>query len=138
MEFLTILICFALSCHLFGMTLADHKCKAVSNVDKMADKEMFLAMTGALKSNAEQMTDALKDLAISSIDEWLQSIGLQVYASKIKDYGCDSLRALDDASEQDMKDMTQDPEIGMKKLHRIFFMKAWNQRAASKDFSDPM
>ena len=59
MEFLTILICFALSCDLFGMTLADHKCKAVSNVDKMADKEMFLAMTDALKSNAGQLTNAL-------------------------------------------------------------------------------
>ena len=67
----------------------------------------------------------------SSIDKWLQSIGLEVYASKIKDYGCDSFRVLDDASEQDMENMTQDLEIGMKKLHRIFFMKAWNQRAAS-------
>jgi hypothetical protein len=60
MDFLTILIFFALSCHLSGMTLADHKCKAVSNVDKMANKEMFLAMTNALKFNAEQMTNALK------------------------------------------------------------------------------
>ena len=59
MDFLTIFICFALLCHLSGMTLADHKCKAVSNVDKMADKEMFLAMTDALKSNAGQMTNAL-------------------------------------------------------------------------------
>jgi len=42
------------------MNLADHVCKAVSNVDKMANKEMFLAMTNALKLNAEQMTDALK------------------------------------------------------------------------------
>ena len=60
MDFLAILIFFALSCHLSGMTLADHKCKAVSNVDKMANKEMFLAMTNALKFNAEQMTNALK------------------------------------------------------------------------------
>jgi len=74
---------------------------------------------------------------ISSIDEWLQSIGLEVYASRIKHYGCDSLRVLDAVSKQDMEDMTHDLDIGMKKLHRIWFMKAWNQRAASKDFSDP-
>ena len=92
-----------------------------------------IANGGDLSQQGSKKTDP----AISSIDEWLQSIGLQVYASKIKDYGCDSLRALDVTSEQDMKDMTQDLEIGMKKLHRINFMKAWNQRAASKDFSDP-
>lgn len=80
----------------------------------------------------------LASRAVSSIDEWLESIGLQAYASKIKDYGCDSLQALDDASEQDMKDMTQDPDIGMKKLHCALFMNAWYRRAASKDFSDLM
>ena len=74
---------------------------------------------------------------ISSIDEWLQSIRLEVYASKIKNYGCDSLRVLDAVSKQDMEDMTHDLDIGMKKLHRIWFMQAWTQRAASKDFSDP-
>jgi hypothetical protein len=37
-----------------------------------------------------------------------------------------------DASEEHMQEMTEDADVGMKKLHRSMFMKAWSRRAATR------
>ena len=76
--------------------------------------------------------DVSADPAVSSIDEWLQAISLHAYAPQIKNYGCDSLQFLDKASEEDMREMTEDADVGMKKLHRSMFLKAWRCRAATR------
>mmetsp|Transcript_42747 Transcript_42747/g.68631 ORF Transcript_42747/g.68631 Transcript_42747/m.68631 type:complete len:318 (+) Transcript_42747:261-1214(+) len=66
-----------------------------------------------------------------SIDDWLQQISLQAYVPTIKEYGYDSMYALDVASEENIKEMTEDPAVAMKKLHRVLIIKAWNIRAAA-------
>jgi uncharacterized membrane protein len=38
------------------------------------------------------------------------------------------MKTLDDADEEDVVAMTEDPTIGMKKPHRTLFMKAWKAR----------
>jgi hypothetical protein len=68
----------------------------------------------------------------SSIDEWLQAISLHAYAPQIKNYVCDSLQFLDKASEEDMREMTEDADVVMKKLYRSMFLKAWRRRAATR------
>ena len=59
---------------------------------------------------------------ISTIEEWLRSIALQDYAAAIKEYGYDSFQALDAASEEQILEMTQDPDVAMKKPHRHLFL----------------
>ena len=80
----------------------------------------------SIKEDKEELAP-LKEADPSSIDEWLQTISLHAYAPQIMNYGCDSLQFLDDASEQDMREMTEDAYVGMMKLHRSMFMKAWRQ-----------
>jgi hypothetical protein len=62
------------------------------------------------------------------IKEWLVSISLQGYTDAIIEYGYDSLIALDAASEQEIKDMTEDEAVEMKKPHRAAFMREWRNR----------
>jgi len=59
---------------------------------------------------------------ISTIEGWLGSIALQDYAAGIKEYGYDSFQALDAASEEQMTEMTQDPDVTMKQQHRHLFL----------------
>ena len=65
---------------------------------------------------------------ISTIEEWLRSIALQDYAAAIKEYGYDSFQALDAASEEQILEMTQDPDVAMKKPHRHLFLVEWKKR----------
>ena len=67
---------------------------------------------------------------ISTIEEWLMSISLQDYAAAIKEYGYDSFQALDAASEEQILEMTQDPDVAMKKPHRQLFLVQWKKRVA--------
>ena len=64
----------------------------------------------------------------SAIEEWLRSIALQDYAAAIKEYGYDSFQALDAASEEQILEMTQDPDVAMKKPHRHLFLVEWKKR----------
>jgi hypothetical protein len=52
---------------------------------------------------------------VRTIDDWLRSIALQDYAAAIKEYGYDALQALDAASEEQITEMTHDPDVAMKK-----------------------
>ena len=63
------------------------------------------------------------------IKEWLVSISLQGYTDAMIEYGYDSLIALDAASEQEIKDMTEDEAVAMKKPHRAVFMREWRNRS---------
>ena len=65
---------------------------------------------------------------ISTIEEWLRSNVLQDYAEAIKEYGYDSFQALDEASEEQITEMTQDPDVAMKKPHRHLFLREWKKR----------
>ena len=58
---------------------------------------------------------------VEAIDDWLRSIALQDYAAAIKEYGHDSFQALDAASKEQITEMTQDPDVAMKKPHRHLF-----------------
>jgi hypothetical protein len=66
--------------------------------------------------------------SVEAIDDWLRSIALQDYAAAIKEYGYDSFQALDAASEEQITEMTQDPDVGMKKPHRHLFLLEWKKR----------
>ncbi len=63
------------------------------------------------------------------IKEWLVSISLQGYTDAMIEYGYDSLIALDAASEQEIKDMTEDEVVAMKKPHLALFMRKWKNRS---------
>jgi hypothetical protein len=65
---------------------------------------------------------------VEAIDNWLRSIALQHYAAAIKEYGYDSLQALEAASEEQITEMTQDPDVAMKKPHRHLFLLEWKKR----------
>ena len=65
---------------------------------------------------------------ISTIEGWLGSIALQDYAAGIKEYCYDSFQALDAASEEQILEMTQDPDVAMKKPHRQLFLVQWKKR----------
>jgi hypothetical protein len=45
------------------------------------------------------------------------------------EYDYDSLIALDAASEQQKKDMSEDEAVAMKKPHRALFMREWKNRS---------
>ena len=66
--------------------------------------------------------------SVEAIDDWLRSIALQDYAAAIKEYGYDSFQALDAASEEQITEMTQNPDVGMKKPHRHLFLLEWKKR----------
>ena len=100
--------------------------KAPTPEEKPKSARTATADTVSIKEDKEELAP-LKEADPSSMDEWLQTISLHAYAPQIKNYGCDSLQFLDDASEQDMREMTEDADVGMKKLHRSMFMKAWHQ-----------
>ena len=65
---------------------------------------------------------------VEAIDNWLRSIALQHYAAAIKEYGYDSFQALEAASEEQITEMTQDPDVAMKKPHRHLFLLEWKKR----------
>ena len=64
-----------------------------------------------------------------------QSIALQDYAAAIKEYGYDLFQALDRASEEQVTEMTQDPDVAMKRAHRRRFMLEWKKRVQSPHLS---
>ena len=66
--------------------------------------------------------------SVEAIDDWLRSIALQDYAAAIKEYGYDSFQALDAASEEQITEMTKDPDATMKKPHRHLFLLEWRKR----------
>jgi len=65
---------------------------------------------------------------ISTVEDWLNSISLQQYAGAIKEYGYDSLKALDAALQADLEEMTNDPAVDMKKPHRRLLIEQWQKR----------
>mmetsp|Transcript_54462 Transcript_54462/g.88213 ORF Transcript_54462/g.88213 Transcript_54462/m.88213 type:complete len:1184 (+) Transcript_54462:4197-7748(+) len=71
--------------------------------------------------------------ACHEIDDWLSSICLQEYTTVIKEYGYDSFKSLDAASEEEMLAMMQDDDLAMKKPHRSLLMKEWKLRVAGQD-----
>ena len=64
----------------------------------------------------------------SAMDGWLRTISLEQYAGAMKEYGYDSLEALDSASEADLEEMSKDPAVNMKKPHRRLLMDQWKIR----------
>jgi len=68
-------------------------------------------------------------LALAALLVLLQSkYALEDYAAAIKQYGYDSFQALDAASEEEITEMTQDPDVEMKKPHRKLFLVEWKKR----------
>ena len=63
-----------------------------------------------------------------TIEEWLRGISLQQYTGAIKEYGYDSLEALDAALEADLEEMAADPAVGIKKPHRRLLIVEWKKR----------
>ena len=69
---------------------------------------------------------------INTIEDWLTSISLQDYTAAIKEYGYDSLDALDEALEGEIEEMVQDPSINMKKPHRALLIRKLKKRVSNK------
>ena len=74
------------------------------------------------------MASAALPQDMSTVKDWLRSISLQQYSEAIKEYGYDSLKALDAALQADLEEMTNDPAVAMKKPHRRLLIEQWQQR----------
>ena len=61
------------------------------------------------------------------VDAWLVAAKLSKYTEAIKDYGYDSIEALCVASEDEIREMTEDADIGMKKPHRKLMLMKWRE-----------
>ena len=59
------------------------------------------------------------------VDSWLIAAKLEKYCVAIKEYGYDSFEALREATEDEIKEMTVDPDVNMKKPHQKLMLKAW-------------
>ena len=79
------------------------------------------------------LVQAVPQPNMSTIEDWLTSISLQDYVQAIKEYGYDSLDALDEALEGDIEEMVNDPSINLKKPHRRLLMKKWQKRVSNKE-----
>jgi hypothetical protein len=77
---------------------------------------------------AQHQVNTVRADTFSTIYDWLKSIALENYAAAIKQYGYDSFQALDAASEEEITEMTQDPDVEMKKPHRKLFLVEWKKR----------
>ena len=64
---------------------------------------------------------------LQTVEAWLTSIGLAKYADQVKDYGYDQLRILLDASEDDIKEMTEDKDVRMKRPARRTMLVQWKK-----------
>ena len=78
--------------------------------------------SGVNKTTADHSQD------MSEMDDWLRNISLEQYAGAIKEYGYDSLEALDSALEADLEEMSNDPAVNMNKHHRRLLMDQWKLR----------
>ena len=109
---------------------ADGKSKVTPSNDTQGAKAEEASAVSSVSSQPGR--SSIDEPGRSSIDDWLKSMSLEAYALKIKEYGVDSMRAFDDASEQDVKDMVEDDAIAMKKPHRVVIMKGWKGRGVKE------
>jgi hypothetical protein len=71
------------------------------------------------------------------LDAWLVQAGLGRYGPQVKEYGYDSFNALRAATEAQIVEMTEDPDIGMKKPHRQLFLTQWQALSVAAVGSQP-
>eukprot|EP01043_Picozoa_sp_COSAG02_P025990 COSAG02_NODE_1481_length_12389_cov_15.643857_17_plen_235_part_00 len=64
------------------------------------------------------------------VDAWLEGAGLGKYADAIKEYGYDTIAALQFATEEDIVEMSEDSDVGMKKPHRRLLVGKWHELTA--------
>ena len=98
--------------------------KTMTCIERVADKAPEEVSAPAAPAVASQDTITIAD--------WLKSISLQQYADAIIEYGYDSLAALDAASQEEIKEMSEDKDVAMKKPHSRLLLTKWRMRAASK------
>ena len=65
------------------------------------------------------------------LDAWLASSILSKYSTQIKEYGYDEMEVLLAATEADIIEMTEDPDVKMKKPHRRAFINKWKELLAA-------
>ena len=70
------------------------------------------------------------------LDAWLAKAGASNYRAQIKEYGFDSMQVLLAATTEQIIEMTEDPDVSMKKPHRHFFVCKW--KAELKPESEPV
>jgi hypothetical protein len=100
--------------------------KTIECVEKVAHKAPAEVSAAAAAAPAVASQDTI------TIEEWLKSISLQQYADAIIEYGYDSLAAFDAASEEEIKEMSEDKDVAMKKPHSRLLLTKWRMRAVSK------
>ena len=61
------------------------------------------------------------------LDTWLMEAGLDKFADAIKDYGYETMPALQVASEQDIVEMCADADVGMKKPMQKLMLVKWRE-----------
>ena len=83
------------------------------------------ATVAAIVSDTSGRTVAAAQPVALSLDAWLADIGLSSYIESIKSYGYVQLSMLLDASEEDILEMTQDPDMNMKKPARKTMVVQW-------------
>ena len=68
------------------------------------------------------------------LEAWLAQADLAQYTAQVKEYGYHTLKVLQAATEADVVEMTEDPQVGMLKPHRRLFLETWKAfHAASGD-----
>jgi hypothetical protein len=100
--------------------------KTIECVEKVAHKAPAEVSAAAAAAPAVASQDTI------TIEDWLESISLQQYADAIIEYGYDSLAAFDAASEEEIKEMSEDKDVAMKKPHSRLLLTKWRMRAVSK------
>ena len=65
------------------------------------------------------------------LDAWLAKIGMSDYSAQLKEYGYDRMSVLHAASEADITEMMEDPDVKMKKPHRKLFLAQWKALMAA-------
>ena len=68
----------------------------------------------------------------SDIDGWLDELGLSKYGAVVKEYGYEQLSILLAATEDDVMEMTEDGDVGMKKPARRAFLAGWEKLMAAQ------
>lgn len=71
-----------------------------------------------------------------TMNEWLKQIDLFKYCAAIKDYGFHDLADFQIATEADIEAMINNPDVNMKKLHRLYFIQNWKEKFGKLDIGD--
>jgi hypothetical protein len=76
--------------------------------------------------------DVIKPKTNRRVNSWLEKNNSLIYSEALHNYGYDRWDALQYATEEDIREMTNDADVNMKKMHRDIFIHKWKKRLGDK------